>query len=101
MCASDAVVTNIDYSADRVIVTAADGTQYRGKYVILTSSLGVLKKGSISFTPTLPVYKQQAIQNMVRLWVESPCLALKQNLWLQGQGSCQTAHACMSGAGGH
>ncbi|MBL7818287.1 MAG: FAD-dependent oxidoreductase [Saprospiraceae bacterium] len=56
-------VTQVDYTADKVKVTH-NGTVSEADYVIVTVPLGVLKKNSILFTPTLPSNKQTAIQKL-------------------------------------
>ena len=60
----NAQVETIDYSGDEVILTTADGSEYRAEKVILTVSLGVLKSNSITFNPSLPSTKIDAIQNV-------------------------------------
>ena len=47
-----------------VKVTTSDGSMYKSVRVIVTVPLGVLKKGSITFTPSLPTSKQNAINSM-------------------------------------
>jgi len=59
-------VTNIKYNANDVnsktLITCADGSTYEAKHVILTPSVGVLKKYHESlFTPALPERKALAI----------------------------------------
>lgn len=59
-------VHSIEDAGNTVTVTLANGTNLTADYVIVTASLGVLKNGSIAFSPALPADKQAAIQNMVR-----------------------------------
>ena len=54
------VVTSIDYSGSSVTVTSETETQAFDA-VIVTVPLGVLKAGSIAFTPSLPGRTQRAI----------------------------------------
>ncbi|KAJ6636278.1 Peroxisomal N(1)-acetyl-spermine/spermidine oxidase [Pseudolycoriella hygida] len=57
-------VTNIDWNSNEVIVKCADGSEYRADHVIVTVSLGYLKKHHPTlFTPKLPQKKITAIQN--------------------------------------
>ncbi|KAJ6646207.1 Peroxisomal N(1)-acetyl-spermine/spermidine oxidase, partial [Pseudolycoriella hygida] len=57
-------VTNIDWSASEVVVTCSDGSEYRADHVIVTVSLGFLKKHHKTlFTPQLPAKKINAIEN--------------------------------------
>lgn len=58
------VVTKIDYSQNKTIVTSASGTNYEADYVIVTVPLGVLKSNRINFVPALPATKQNAIQKL-------------------------------------
>ncbi|KAJ6633138.1 Peroxisomal N(1)-acetyl-spermine/spermidine oxidase, partial [Pseudolycoriella hygida] len=57
-------VTNIDWSSSEVVVTCSDGSEYRAEHVIVTVSLGFLKKHHKTlFTPQLPPKKVNAIEN--------------------------------------
>lgn len=56
------VVTHIDYSTPKVKITANQEI-IEADYVLVTVPLGVLKKGTIIFTPALPQEKQAAIAN--------------------------------------
>jgi len=56
------IVTNINY-ASTPTVTTSSGTVYKGSKVIVTVPLGVLKSGSITFSPSLPSNKTSAIAN--------------------------------------
>ncbi len=57
-------VTNIDWSSNEVVVTCADGSEYRADHVVVTVSLGFLKKHHHTlFTPQLPEKKVNAIEN--------------------------------------
>lgn len=58
------VVTNIDYSGSVIKITASNGQVYYTKKVINTIPLGVLKSGSVTFTPSLPGNYQTAIDNI-------------------------------------
>ncbi|EJK73350.1 hypothetical protein THAOC_05030, partial [Thalassiosira oceanica] len=61
-------VSEINYEdSDQVIVTyELEGEQLEltSRSVLVTASLGVLKSGSIGFSPRLPVRKQRVIDNM-------------------------------------
>lgn len=58
-------VTTIDYTNTGIIVSYNSGDTMTADYVLVTVSLGVLKKWVIQFIPELPDYKQQAIS-----WLE-------------------------------
>jgi monoamine oxidase len=57
-------VTSIDYSGDKVIVSTSNGT-FTADKVVVSVPLKILKDGSISFSPVLPVSKANAIKDAV------------------------------------
>lgn len=58
-------VTNIDWTTNGVDVLCTDGSKYRADHVIVTVSLGCLKKTHLTlFTPSLPAKKINAIDNV-------------------------------------
>ena len=59
-------VTEIEYSGAGVVLTTASGATFQAAGVIVTVPLGVLKKGRISFLPSLPPRKQRAIARLER-----------------------------------
>lgn len=59
----DQVVHEIDYSGDGVTVHTGFN-RYRAEFAVVTASLGVLKNGSIKFTPELPETKLAAINDL-------------------------------------
>ena len=56
-------VSNINYTGDKVMVTA-NGNTYEADKCIITVPLKILQEGSINFSPSLPDYKQQAISSL-------------------------------------
>ncbi|CAF4532100.1 unnamed protein product [Rotaria sp. Silwood2] len=63
----NSIVTNIDILSeyDRIVrVSTKDNNSYLCKYVLLTIPLGCLKSNSIIFSPSLPQWKEEAIQKM-------------------------------------
>ena len=58
---------SISQNAQGVTLTTDKGKKFTADYVIVTVPLGVLKAGSISFSPPLPAAKQNAIKEMVRM----------------------------------
>ena len=54
------VVTKIKYSVKGGTVTTSHGSQYSGKHIIITVSLGVLQSNSIDFQPDLPVHDKDS-----------------------------------------
>lgn len=59
----NAPATRIDWSGEGVAVETPQGT-VRAKTCIVTVSTGVLGANAIKFTPSLPVWKQQAIDDL-------------------------------------
>lgn len=57
-------VTRVAHSEDGVMIAGADGAQERFDAVIVTVPLGVLKRGTITFSPALPQMKQDAINRL-------------------------------------
>ncbi|KAG2526273.1 hypothetical protein BBO99_00001192 [Phytophthora kernoviae] len=56
-------VTSINYEGPTgVEITCSDGRQVTADHVIVTSSLGLLKSGKLTFQPELPVEKLDAIK---------------------------------------
>ncbi|KAJ6102167.1 hypothetical protein N7486_004594 [Penicillium sp. IBT 16267x] len=55
-------ITKITYSDDGVTIHNKDGSCITAAYAICTFSLGVLQSDEVKFTPTLPEWKQTAIQ---------------------------------------
>ena len=55
---------NIDDITERVEVVTSDGDIYFADAVVVTVSLGILKSGQITFSPSLPEYKQMAIDRL-------------------------------------
>ena len=60
-------VTAIDYSADDIVVTAQSGDTFKANRVIVAVPVKILQNGMITFTPSLPNKKQEAISN-VKVW---------------------------------
>lgn len=80
--------TRVDWSGDGVAVETSAGT-IRAKTCIVTVSTGVLGAGAIEFTPKLPDWKREAIDNLpmgllakVTLQFEGSRLGLAPNEWL-------------------
>ncbi len=57
-------VTSIDTSGTNVVVTAG-GQQYTARTVIVTTTVNVLKSGSIAFNPPLPSSHQTALSQIL------------------------------------
>ncbi|MEM6831075.1 MAG: NAD(P)/FAD-dependent oxidoreductase [Bacteroidota bacterium] len=57
-------VTQIAYATDQIVATIADGTTFQADKVLVTVPVNVLKSDLISFTPTLPSAKTDAINRI-------------------------------------
>ena len=57
------VVSAIAYDDEGVVITTSRGV-FRGNQVIITLPLGVLREGTVTFSPDLPDRKRNAIQNL-------------------------------------
>ena len=72
------IVSEIDYSGVQgVTVKMADGSQITSDFAISTIPLGVLQSGSVTFTPELPLAKQNALKHLKmgllnKLYLEFP-----------------------------
>ena len=62
----NAVVERVDYSAETIQVATQDAV-FSAERVIITAPVKMLQNGAITFTPTLPDAKQNAI-NSVTVW---------------------------------
>lgn len=56
-------VTSIDYSDNTILIGTNNG-KYTADQILVTVPLGVLKKGAIQFTPSLPAQTQEAIHKL-------------------------------------
>ncbi|ORZ35619.1 flavin-containing amine oxidoreductase-domain containing protein [Catenaria anguillulae PL171] len=64
-----------------VEVTCADGTRIVADAVVITAPLGVLKSGSIKFSPDLPKQKQTSIQRLGFGTLNKVVLVFKSAFW--------------------
>lgn len=58
------IVNKVEDKGNKVIVTSTSGENFEADEVIVTVPLGVLQKGTITFIPVLPDYKQKAINSL-------------------------------------
>ncbi|MBL7872799.1 MAG: FAD-dependent oxidoreductase [Cyclobacteriaceae bacterium] len=82
----NSVVKSINYGGTKIIITDKEGTQIEADKVIVTTSLGVLKTGGITFSPGLPAAKTSSINKIgfdhsIRVVVD-----FKRNFWGDGSG---------------
>ncbi|KAK9868387.1 hypothetical protein WJX84_004093 [Apatococcus fuscideae] len=76
----NSVVSSIRYCSQGVIVECGSKL-FPADAVIVAVPLGVLKKGSIAFTPALPLRKQEAIQRLGFGLLNKIALLFPQNFW--------------------
>lgn len=60
-------ILEVDYSGEKVKLRDQNGTVFNADRVILTIPLKQLQKGMVTFSPSLPDYKTQAIQR-AEIW---------------------------------
>ena len=75
-----AEVKKIEHSLDGVLVTTGDRT-FKADACIVTVPLGVLKKGCISFYPSLPTEKQLSIRKLGFGVLNKLCLLFPRAFW--------------------
>jgi hypothetical protein len=74
-------VERIEWSRSGVEVSAADGGTYLSEVVVVTVPIGVLKAGSIAFTPGLPTVTRQAIAGLGSGLLDKLWLAFDEPFW--------------------
>ena len=74
-------VTEIDYSGIGVALTTAAGATFEAAGVIVTVPLGVLKKGRISFRPSLPLRRRRAVARLEMGVLNKTCLLFDEVFW--------------------
>ncbi len=57
-------VASVNYSESPAVVTTGSGSLFKADKVVVTVPLAVLQAKAITFTPTLPKEKQEAIDLM-------------------------------------
>ncbi|KAI0729119.1 amine oxidase [Fomitopsis betulina] len=81
----NSTVTDIAYSSEGVNVTLADGSMLVADYVLCTFSLGVLQNDDVTFVPSLPDWKQEAIQSMTMATYTKIFLQFPEDFWFDTQ----------------
>ena len=66
----NSTVKDIKYSNSGVTVTLSSGRILTADYALVTFSVGVLQNDDVKFMPTLPDWKQEAIQAINMVCVE-------------------------------
>jgi len=80
------VVKSINYSGDTIIVTDKEGNQFEGGKVIVTTSLGVLKSGGVTFSPGLPAAKTTSMNKLGMDHSIRVVIDFKKNFWGNNSG---------------
>jgi len=79
------VVNYIEWNAEkspRIYVKSTDGENFRADYLIMTASLGVLKERlDCMFSPKLPEFKKQAVDNLGYGLIDKVYLEYKSPWW--------------------
>ncbi len=74
-------VTRIDHAEDGVRVATDSGAVLQADAVLVTLPLGVLKKGTVRFTPALPAAKQTAIDRLAMGVLNKVALVFPSVFW--------------------
>jgi len=80
------VVKSINYAGEKIIITDKNGNQIEADKVIVTSSLGVLKSGTIAFSPGLPSTKVSSMNKLAMDHSIRIVIDFKKNFWGEGSG---------------
>ncbi|KIJ54504.1 hypothetical protein M422DRAFT_73503 [Sphaerobolus stellatus SS14] len=78
-------VTDISYSASGVTIKTKQGLTVQAEYAICTFSVGVLQNDDVTFHPTLPDWKQEAIDGMNMAIYTKIFLRFKTTFWSNAQ----------------
>ena len=76
-------VQTVAYNQNGVVISTDQG-KYSGKYTVITLPLGVLKSGSVQFSPALPAKKTNAIQQLGIGLLDKVYLRFPQIFWENG-----------------
>ena len=88
-------VTEIRYGRDSVTVVAGANGEVVADYVIVTLPLGVLKRGSVRFSPPLPAPKWAAINRLGMGVLSKTWLKFPEVFWQAKEGPSRRIHACL------
>ncbi|KAH8114417.1 hypothetical protein DFH11DRAFT_1855604 [Phellopilus nigrolimitatus] len=77
----NATVRTVAYSDAGVNVTLTNGTRLTADYVLVTFSVGVLQNNDVVFKPSLPDWKQEAIQSITMTTYTKIFLQFPQTFW--------------------
>ena len=77
----DHAVTEIDHAGSEAVVTTDSGATFEADRVVVTVPLGLLKSGHISFAPSLPPAKRDAIDALEMGILNRTCLLFDDVFW--------------------
>ena len=77
----DHPVAQVDHSGSTVVVATESGDTFEADRVVVTVPLGVLKAGTISFTPALPPAMRDAIDALDMGILNRTCLLFDEPFW--------------------
>src|SRR5215831_13372318 len=97
------VVDVVDYASPHAVsVTTVDGREYSADAAIVTLPLGVLKSGSVRFSPSLPDWKRAVIErlgvgllNKVVVSFDAPFWPLAQYAFASAAGPIENRPTCI------
>lgn len=79
-------ISSIEYGADPIVLTAADGATYEADKVIVTVPVSVLKNGDLAFSPGLPGEHQSALTQFSMGASYRAIIEFKRNIWGESVG---------------
>jgi polyamine oxidase len=88
----DWAVQTIELTGAGVQITSTSGAVERGSHVVVAVPLGVLKQGSLTFTPPLPVERQEALSRLGFGRYEKVLLAFAEPFWREAGRSHVVLH---------
>ncbi|TDL27142.1 amine oxidase [Rickenella mellea] len=77
----NSTVKSVSYSTSGVTVTLTNGKNLTADYALCTFSVGVLQNDDVVFHPSLPDWKQEAIQSMVMATYTKIFLQFPHKFW--------------------
>lgn len=77
----ESVVTAVDYGGTGVSVRLDRGEEVNADHAVITLPIGVLKAGSVRFTPSVPARKVDAVDSMAAGLLDSLWLGFDEVFW--------------------
>ncbi|GAA95424.1 uncharacterized protein L969DRAFT_45716 [Mixia osmundae IAM 14324] len=74
-------VKKVAYSTSGVSVTTTGGQKFTGDYAICTFSVGVLQNSDVTFSPSFPVWKQDAIDSFAMAVYTKIFITFTEKFW--------------------